>query len=196
MSIARSNGLPTSAPPGSSRPPHPSKPYSCGQMVNRNRGVGYGKYSIDMIPTDVVGHVTAFFLITHGATPSGEGSEIDIELTGLNSTVVWLNIWKGATQHPVKVPLGFDASKGWHNYAIEWQPGFIAWSVDGKEILKRTDIGTVDPRLPGVEYRLSMNSWTHDVVDQWAGKFKWPASRSAVTGKFRNVKFTPTESLY
>ncbi|KAG0255695.1 hypothetical protein BGZ95_005702, partial [Linnemannia exigua] len=184
LSIAHSNGFPTPAPLGSHRPPHPGKPYSCGQMVNRNRGIGYGKYSIDMIPTDVVGHVTAFFLITHGATPNGEGSEIDIELTGLNSTVVWLNIWKGAIGHPVKIPLGFDASKGWHNYAIEWQPGFIAWSVDGKEVLRRTDVETTDPRLPEVEYRLSMNSWTHDVADHWAGKFEWPAGRGAVMGQF------------
>ncbi|KAF9902370.1 hypothetical protein EC991_005004 [Linnemannia zychae] len=160
-------------------------------MVARNRGVGYGKYSIDMISTDVKGHVTALFLITHGPTPNGEGSEIDIELTGLDPTVVWLNIWKGAVQQPVKMQLGFDASKGWHNYAVEWQPGFIAWSIDGKEVLRKTDVETIDPRTPGVEYRLTMNSWTHDQEDHWAGRFEWPANRRSVMGQFRNLKFTP-----
>ncbi|KAF8946303.1 hypothetical protein BGZ47_000849 [Haplosporangium gracile] len=187
--ITKSNGLPVPAPPGSKRAPHPGRPYNCGEMISRDRGIGYGKYTVDMVSTDIRGHVTALFLIAHSNTP-GEGSEIDIELTGLDPTAVWLTVWKGSTQRAVKVPLGFDASKGWHTYSVEWQPGFIAWSVDGKEILRRTDLWTADPQTPGVEYKLALNSWTHDEEeDLWAGKFYWPGQ--PVMSQFRSLRFTP-----
>ncbi|KAF9538486.1 hypothetical protein EC957_006719 [Mortierella hygrophila] len=196
ISITKSNGLPIPAPPGSKRPPHPGRPYNCGEMISRDRGIGYGKYSVDMVSTDLRGHVTAMFLIAHSSAPGG-GSEIDIELTGLDPTAVWLTVWKGSTQQAVKVPLGFDASKGWHTYSVEWQPEFIAWSVDGKEVLRRTDLWTADPRTPGVEYKLAMNSWTHDVEENlWAGKFYWPTNRrQPVMGQFRNVRFIPAAKL-
>jgi hypothetical protein len=194
ISITRSDGLPIPAPPGSKQAPHPGRPYNCGEMISKDRGIGYGKYSVDMVSTDVRGHVTALFLIAHSDSPEG-GSEIDIELTGLDPTAVWLTVWKGSTQQAVKFPLGFDASKGWHTYSVEWQPGFIAWSVDGREVLRRTDLWTADPRTPGVEYKLALNSWTHDQEeDLWAGKFKWPTDRrQPVMSQFRNLRFVPME---
>ncbi|KAF9142474.1 hypothetical protein BG015_000839 [Linnemannia schmuckeri] len=192
ISITKSNGLSMPAPPGSKRAPHPGRPYNCGEMVSRGRGIGYGKYTVDMVSTDIRGHVTAMFLIAHSNTP-GEGSEIDIELTGLDPTAAWFTVWRGSTQQAAKVPLGFDASKGWHTYSVEWQPDFIAWSVDGKEVLRRTDLWTADPRTPEVEYKLALNSWTHDEEeDLWAGKFYWPANREQpVMSQFRNLRFTP-----
>ncbi|KAF9323338.1 hypothetical protein BG006_001553 [Podila minutissima] len=128
------------------------KPFSCGELISRETRLDYGVYSIDMISTSVPGHVTAFFLIANGVT------EIDVELTGLNSKVFWANVWQGHKQNPTKIPLGFDAAKGWHTYAVEWRKDFIAWYVDGKQVLKRSDIGTADPKK--ADYRLAFNSWT------------------------------------
>jgi len=189
--ITRSDGREIQPSPKSHQPAHPGRPFSCGEMiVSKSHGIGYGKYSVDMISTDLRGHVTALFLITHGA--AGTGSEIDIELTGIDSTVVWMTVWQGTKQDAVKVPLGFDASKGWHNYAVEWTPESIVWSVDGNEVLRKTDVWTADPRDPGVEYQLAMNSWTHDVEDRWAGRFEWPVGRTQpVMGQFRNLRFVP-----
>ncbi|KAF9303351.1 hypothetical protein BGZ74_003960 [Mortierella antarctica] len=158
------------------------KPFSCGELISRETGLDYGIYSIDLISTSVPGHVTAFFLVANGVT------EIDVELTGLNSNVFWANVWQGHKQNPTKIPLGFDAAKGWHTYAIEWRKDFIAWHVDGKQVLKRSDIGTVDPKK--ADYRLAFNSWTQGVDDRtWAGQFKWPGQ--AVKSQFRNLRYTP-----
>ncbi|KAG0355926.1 hypothetical protein BG005_005157 [Podila minutissima] len=157
------------------------KPFSCGELVHIQRPQ-YGVYSVDMISTNVRGHVTGFFLIANGV------SEIDVELTGLDSEAVWFNIWEGSKQNPVKIPLGFDAAKEFHNYQIEWRKDFIAWSVDGKQILKRSDINTVDPATN--PYKLALNSWTTAVEEKmWAGKFKWPGK--PIRSQFRNLRYTP-----
>ncbi|KAG0024440.1 hypothetical protein BGZ81_007712 [Podila clonocystis] len=157
------------------------KPFSCGELVHLQRPQ-YGIYSVDMISTNVRGHVTGFFLIANGI------SEIDVELTGLDSNAVWYNIWEGSKQNPTKIPLGFDAAMGFHNYQIEWRKDFIAWSVDGKQILKRSDVPVADPAT--TPYRLALNSWTTAVEEnEWAGKFKWPGY--AIRSEFRNLRYTP-----
>ncbi|KAG0212005.1 hypothetical protein BGX33_003932 [Mortierella sp. NVP41] len=137
------------------------KPFSGGELISRETGLDYGVYSCDMISTNVKGHFTAFFLIANGI------NEIDIELTGRVSTVCWVNVWNEKTQHPVKIDLGFDAAQDWHNYAIEWRKGFIAWWVDGRKVYERLDVEVADPKK--TEFKLAMNSWCHNNEDQWAG---------------------------
>ncbi|KAF9393125.1 hypothetical protein CPB97_000027 [Podila verticillata] len=150
------------------------KPFSCGELISRETNLDYGVYSLDMVSTSIHGHVTAIFLIANGIT------EIDIELTGLNSKVVWAKVWEGHRQNPVKIPLGFDAAEG-------WRKDFIAWYV-GKEVFKRSDIKTADPKT--TNYKLAINSWTQGVDDQtWAGRFKWPGQ--AIKSEFRNMRYRP-----
>ncbi|KAF9901355.1 hypothetical protein EC991_006246 [Linnemannia zychae] len=159
------------------------KPYSGGELISRETGLRYGVYSCDMISTNIKGHVTAFFLIANGI------NEIDIELTGRVSTVCWVNVWKGKTQHPVKIDLGFDAAQDWHNYAIEWRRGYIAWHIDGRKVYERSDVEVADPET--TEFKLAMNSWTHNNEDQWAGKFEMPTDGRKVVSCFRNMSYTP-----
>ncbi|KAF9411041.1 hypothetical protein BGZ94_001457 [Podila epigama] len=160
----------------------PRKPYSCSEIIYQGQRANYGVYSLDIIPTNIRGHVTGFFLMVKDV------SEIDVEFTGLNSTVVWLNVWEGRTQSPKKIPLGFDATKAWHTYQIEWRKDFIAWSVDGMEILRRTNVYTVDPNEQ--EYKLSINSWTQAANETtWAGTFQWPGK--AIESQFRNLRYHP-----
>ncbi|KAG0249169.1 hypothetical protein BGZ95_007637, partial [Linnemannia exigua] len=155
------------------------KPFSGGELISRETQLSYGTYSCDMISTNVKGHVTAFFLIANGI------NEIDIELTGRVSTVCWVNVWKGKTQNPVKIDLGFDAAQDWHTYAIEWRRGFIAWYVDGRKVFERTDVEVADPET--TEFKLAMNSWTHNNEDQWAGKFEMPTDGRKVIQIQNNV---------
>lgn len=162
------------------------KPFSCGELISRETNLNYGRYSVDMIPTNIKGHVSGFFLIA----PNG-ASEIDIELTGINSTVGWMNVWKDGKQNPIKIPLGFDASKGWHTYTIEWRKEFLAWYVDGKQVHKRSDVATLDPRKN--LYKLALNSWTNAVENDggWAGRFNLPSGGKEVKTQFRNLRYTP-----
>ncbi|KAG0281502.1 hypothetical protein BGZ95_002744 [Linnemannia exigua] len=145
------------------------KPFSCGELIYRRPNLGYGRYSIDMIASNTIGQVTSFFLIAN------EVSEIDIELTGLNNKVGWMNVWHDRKQNPVSIDFPFDTSKGWHNYAFEWHPKYIAWFVDGQVVLNRSDIVTARPEE--ANYKLAINSWTQvqpELKIDWAGKFTYP----------------------
>ena len=58
---------------------------------------------------------------------------------------------------PCRIDLGFDATAKFHRYAIEWRPGMIAWSVDGKLLHKRV---SWDPTpIPHLPMRLHANLW-------------------------------------
>lgn len=162
------------------------KPYSCGELISRQTNLGYGRYSIDMIASNVVGQVTSFFLIAN------EISEIDVELTGLNNKVGWMNVWHDHKQNPVSIALPFDSSKGWHNYAFEWHPKYIVWYVDGQVVLNRSDI--VAARPEDANYKLAINSWTQVQPEpkiDWAGKFTYPKDGRIPEARFRNMKYSP-----
>ncbi|KAF9975657.1 hypothetical protein BGZ73_000613 [Actinomortierella ambigua] len=158
-------------------------PYSCGELIWKRERLTYGKYSADIkTPANAEGHVTAFFLIASGKT------EIDVELTGLYPNRAWFNIWKGGQQSPKPYELGFSTSSSWHNYAFEWRPRWVAFSVDGKMVMNRTDVSTTSPTQ--ANYRLALNAWTQvnqEGGDGWAGRFKWPSNGKAPEAHFRNV---------
>ncbi|KAG0250617.1 hypothetical protein BG011_008201 [Mortierella polycephala] len=165
------------------------KPYSCGELIYRQANLSYGNYQIEMIASNIVGQVTSFFLIANGDT------EIDIELTGLNNRVGWMNIWNDNKQNPVSIDLPFDSSKDWHSYQFEWRPQYVAWSVDGNVVLNRSDIRTTPPDQ--ANYKLAINSWTQvqpEVNIEWAGKFTYPNDGRIPQAHFRNINYTPWSS--
>ncbi|KAG0276679.1 hypothetical protein BGZ96_003190 [Linnemannia gamsii] len=162
------------------------KPFSCGELISRQTNLGYGRYSIDMIASNVVGQVTSFFLIAN------EVSEIDVELTGLNNKVGWMNVWHDHKQNPVSIALPFDASKDWHNYAFDWHPNYIVWYIDGQVVLNRSDITTARPQE--ATYKLAINSWAQVQPEpniDWAGKFTYPNDGRIPEARFRNMKYSP-----
>ncbi|KAF9402187.1 hypothetical protein BGZ94_004999, partial [Podila epigama] len=162
------------------------KPYSCGELIHRKDRLGYGVYSIEMIASNVVGQVTSFFLIAN------EDTEIDIELTGLNNRVGWMNVWNNHKQNPVSIDLPFDTSKEWHKYSFEWRKDFIAWSIDGNVVLNRSDVATTAPE--NANYKLVINSWTQvqpEINIDWAGKFVYPKDGRIPHARFRNMRYQP-----
>jgi len=162
------------------------KPYSCGELIYKQTHLGYGTYSIEMIASHVVGQVTSFFLIAN------EDTEIDIEVTGLNTRVGWMNIWHEQKQNPISIRLPFDAARGWHSYQFEWRPSYVAWSVDGNVVLNRSDIPTTSPQ--NANYKLEINSWTQvqpEIKLDWAGKFRYPKDGTIPQAHFRNMRHTP-----
>ncbi|KAI1321190.1 hypothetical protein EDD11_007756 [Mortierella claussenii] len=162
------------------------KPFSCGELIHKVTNLGYGTYSIDMIASNIVGQVTSFFLIAN------EDTEIDIELTGLNARVGWMNVWHDHQQNPVMIDLPFDASKDWHSYSFDWFRDHIVWYVDGTVVLNRSDIVTTAPDK--ADYKLVINSWTQvqpEINIEWAGKFQYPQDGRIPQAKYRNMKYVP-----
>ncbi|KAF9364071.1 hypothetical protein BGX34_002620 [Mortierella sp. NVP85] len=88
---------------------------------------------MDMISSRVRGHVTGFFLI---AVNGGGGTEIDMELTGINATLDHLNIWKVLKRSDVRTADPETSSyrlalNSWtHNVDDKWA-GKFSWPRSG-----------------------------------------------------------------
>lgn len=136
--------------------------FSAGAISSKRR-FHFGKFEVLMKVPAVPGIVSGFFL--HRDTPR---QEIDIEIVGNRSDHVLINVFynpgdEGASFDygyrgtPVLIKLGFDASKAFHRFAIEWLPSEIRWLVDGKLVHSRSNWDpTPIPHLPMV---LHVNTW-------------------------------------
>lgn len=123
----------------------------------------FGRFEATLQATNVPGLVTGFFL--HRDSPR---QEIDVEIAGNRPDQLLVNVFYnpgcegakfdyGYRGTPVGIPLGFDASKALHRFAIEWEPCEIRWFVDGKLVHRRaTWAPTPIPHLP---MTLHINTW-------------------------------------
>ena len=123
----------------------------------------YGRFEATLQATNVSGLVTGFFL--HRDSPR---QEIDIEITGNHPTRLVVNVFYnpgaegakfdyGYRGTPAAIPLGFDASKASHRFAIEWDPCEIRWFVDG-ELVHRRAVWNPTP-IPHLPMTLHVNTW-------------------------------------
>lgn len=123
----------------------------------------YGRCEAEIRPAAGAGLVTGFFL--HRDNPR---QEIDLEFVGNDTRQLLVNVYfnpgdDGAAMSfgyrgsPCRIDLGFDAAESFHRYAIEWRPGFIAWSVDGRIVHERL---SWDPTpIPHLPMRFHLNLW-------------------------------------
>jgi len=116
------------------------------------------------------GHWTAFWMTSHGASKVGsggrEGTEIDImEKPRLSDLVHHTFHWDGygsehkMEEHQVNVP---GVMKGFHTFALWWQPKEYVFYVDGKQTLRRAGMVCQVP-----EYLLlstAVGTWGGDIT--------------------------------
>lgn len=161
------------------------RPIGCGEIRTKT-AYSYGTYEARIKTVAGTGLNTAFF--TYVGYPSKTiHDEIDFEFLGKEPTMVELNYWVDGKPDPskTKIKLGFDASKGFHDYKFVWTPTKISWFVDGK-LVHETKDGAVMPTHP---QNLFMSLWTSSKsISQWMGTF---AYKSPVSAEFEWVKFTP-----
>ena len=137
-----------------------TKPYAGGEYRS-NDTYGYGLYQVNMKPAKNPGIVSSFF--TYQSNP---WDEIDIEFLGKDTTKVQFNYYtNGVGNHEYIYNLGFDASTSYHTYAFNWQPTYIAWLVDGKEVYRATN------NIPSHPGKIMMNLWPGTGVDSWLNAY-------------------------
>jgi len=123
----------------------------------------FGRFETDFKPIKESGVISSFFLYRFDPWQL-----IVAQLIGNDTSKLLLNVFYNPGQEgdlynyglrgtPVIIDLGFDASKDFHRYAIEWEPEEIRWFVDDKLVHVRKDgIPTPVPKLP---MRFHVNSW-------------------------------------
>ncbi len=136
--------------------------YSAGAITS-NRQYLYGRFEAVLKASNVPGVITGFFL--HRDSPR---QEIDIEISGKDTNRLLVNVFYnpgdegdkfdyGYRGTPTYIDLGFDASKSFHKYTIEWDEFEIRWFVDDYLVHKRVEWNpTPIPHLP---MSLHLNIW-------------------------------------
>ena len=139
---------------------------SCdGAEIRGAERVGVGSYAARMKAADAPGSITAFFL--YEDVPGGN-DEIDVEIVGRRLLVgTWV---AGRQTNRDSLDLPFDPAAGFHEYGIDYQPGAVAVTVDGREVRRWTE------RLPRRPMRLMANAWR----PVWLPCARGSATRAAV----------------
>jgi beta-glucanase (GH16 family) len=163
------------------------RPFRSGAFAS-TRSFAHGRFEAEIRVARGSGLVTGFFL--HRDAPR---QEIDIELAGSDPRTMLTNVYfnpgdEGAAMAfgyrgaPWHIDLGFDAAEDFHLYAIDWRPGLITWSVDGRIVHERA---SWDPTpLPHLPMRLHANLWVPRSEDL-AGRVNAKALPARTT--FRNL---------
>ena len=133
----------------------------------------YGTFAAEIKPSNVSGLITGMFLHRNGPR-----QEIDIEFLGKDTTKMLINVYfnpgtdgtkleYGYRGTPTLIELGFDASKDFHSYEIEWKTNLIRWRVDGRVVHERR---IWDPTpVPNLSMEFNINLW-HSRSTKLAGK--------------------------
>lgn len=139
-----------------------SRPFRSGAFAS-GRSFEHGCFEAEIKAASGPGLVTGFFL--HRDAPR---QEIDVELAGNDPRRMLVNVFFnpgddgaalgfGYRGSPCRIDLGFDATLDFHLYAIDWRPGRISWSVDGRMVHER--VGWDPTPLPHLPMRLHANLW-------------------------------------
>jgi GR25 family glycosyltransferase involved in LPS biosynthesis len=169
------------------RMPIGDRPYRSGALASA-RPFHHGRFEAEIRAARGPGLVTGFFL--HRQAPR---QEIDVELTGDEPHSMLVNVYFnpgddgaavgfGYRGSPCRIDLGFDAASDFHLYAIDWRPGCITWSVDGRIVHER--VGWDPTPVPHLPMRLHANLWAPRSKDL-AGQLDESALPSSAT--FRNI---------
>lgn len=140
----------------------PVRSFSSGAISTRQTYL-YGRFAAKIRPSNVSGLITGIFL--HRNSPH---QEIDIEFLGKDTTKILVNVFYnpgvngtkleyGYRGTPTLIELGFDASKNFHSYEIEWKENIISWFVNGKVVYQRI-LWNPTP-IPDLPMEFNINLW-------------------------------------
>ncbi len=134
----------------------------------------FGRFGAELRAAAGSGVITGLFL--HRNSPR---QEIDIEILGHRPTEMLVNVFfnpgnagtrleTGYYGTPVRIPLCFDATEGFHRYEIDWGADHIQWWVDGLLVHERSH-WTPTP-IPDQTMEVNVNVWSSESV-RFAGAF-------------------------
>ncbi|MEX8519195.1 MAG: family 16 glycosylhydrolase [Leptothrix sp. (in: b-proteobacteria)] len=181
--------------------PTVTTPYTSGTYQSTGF-YGYGCYETRMKPVKQSGVVSSFFTFAGPSDNGGNGihNEIDIEFLGNNTFGFQANFWTNDaayTSNNAKfIPLSFDTSLDYHQYAFKWTSTGIQWFVDGTLVYPIPGLHAAlvnTPKVTDSVQKIMMNVWPVDsTAAGWAGTFVYPGA--PVTGMYDWTKYVSGET--
>ncbi|HXU63004.1 MAG TPA: family 16 glycosylhydrolase [Polyangia bacterium] len=120
----------------------------------------YGRFEARIQFAPGEGVVSSFFLWKDGSSSTTPWNELDFEKFNA-SCKLQTNIWTGMGTQSTQIQTpSFNVCTGYHTYAFEWTPDYIAWLIDGTQIRKVTG-ASVDWYTQNASQGMSMhfNTW-------------------------------------
>lgn len=128
----------------------------------------YGRFEARIKSAYREGMLSSFFTYYDGGGGIGNWNEIDIEIMGRYFDNVQFNtITPNQTNHVAHKPMQTSPHQYYHTYAFEWTPEYVAWFIDGVEVLKQSGTHIQTLNLP---QKIMMNIW-NPAFENWAGVF-------------------------
>ena len=126
----------------------------------------YGRFEARIKSSYREGMLSSFFTYYDGGGGIGNWNEIDIEIMGRYFDNAQFNtITPNQTNHVAHKPMQTSPHQEYHTYAFEWTPEYVAWFIDGIEVLKQTGAHIQTLTLP---QKIMMNIW-NPAYESWAG---------------------------
>ncbi|HEU5047109.1 MAG TPA: family 16 glycosylhydrolase [Rickettsiales bacterium] len=143
----------------------------------------YGRYEAHLKAVSGSGVKTVFSTYAGPMSGSSTHDEISIQIPGNNTQSAILSYYtNGKLRDKDVVKLGFDASQGFHTYAIYWRPARVQWFIDGVGQYESTDDAVV-PQTPGHIY---LGLWSGSAADMGTFSYKQPEH-----AQIEWVRYTP-----
>jgi hypothetical protein len=128
----------------------------------------YGRFEVRLKSAYREGMLSSFFTYYDGGGGIGNWNEIDIEIMGRYFDNAQFNtITPNQTNHVAHKPMQTSPHQDYHTYAFEWTPEYVAWFIDGVEVIKQTGAHIQTLTLP---QKIMMNVW-NPAYESWAGVF-------------------------
>jgi hypothetical protein len=116
----------------------------------------YGRVEAHYKPPQGNGTLGSLFTY-HEISNTADWNEIDIEILGrYDNAAQFTTILANQNFRNSLQPLDFVPHAGFHTYAFEWTPEYVAWFIDGEEVFRQTDskIATLNR-----DQKIMMNIW-------------------------------------
>lgn len=125
----------------------------------------YGRFEVRYKAPAGNGLVASFFTY-HEIESLADWNEIDFEILGrYDHDVQMTTIGPTRATHNSHQWIPFDPSEGYHDYAFEWTPDYIAWFTDGIEVYRQTGDHIADFYR---SQKIMMNIWPSN-AENWTG---------------------------
>ncbi|KAJ9622059.1 putative glycosidase CRH2 [Taxawa tesnikishii (nom. ined.)] len=149
-------------------------PDTVGTLLSSTHYVWYGKISATMTTSQGAGVVTAFIMM------SDVKDEIDFEFVGVDLEHAQSNYYfQGITDYDNEKNLTVSNTvTNTHTYTFDWQPDYIAWSIDGQ--VQRTKFRNETYNSTSGQYhfpqtpaRIQLSLWPAGLAKNGQGTIDW-----------------------